>query len=532
MSDGEVSVRGDLEWGTIPRLVQSSATRFGSATAIADPACTLSFEELHDAVRAAAKAFIAAGIQPDDRVAIWAPNIGEWVVAAAAAQAAGAVVVPLNTRFKGTEAGYVLNRSRARLLITVTDFLDTDYVALLDAAGVDTPLEATIVLRGAVPDGCVSWADFVASGSEVAAAAVDAALDNRSAADLSDILFTSGTTGSPKGVMTTHGQSLRGYRDWSEVVGLREGDQYLIVNPFFHGFGYKAGWLAAVMMGATIHPLAVFDVDAIMERVAGERITVLPGPPTIYHSILENPRLADCDLSSLRLAVTGAAAIPVELIHRMRDELGFETIITGYGLTESSAIATMCRFDDDPETIATTSGRAIPGVEVRVVDDEMVELPRGEPGEIVVRGYNVMQGYFEDPDETAKTITPDGWLHTGDIGVMDERGYVDITDRKKDMFIVGGFNAYPAEIENLLLANQAVGQVAVVGVPDERMGEVGVAFVVPRRGAELEPDDLIAWSRETMANYKVPRRVVLVEELPTNAAGKILKTELRARAAE
>ena len=331
--------------------------------------------------------------------------------------------------------------------------------------------------------------------------------------------------------MTTHGQSLRGFRDWSEVTGLREGDQYLIVNPFFHGFGYKAGWLASLMMGATIHPHAVFDVNTIMERVAEQRITVLPGPPTIYHSILDHPDLAAFDLSSLRLSVTGAAAIPVELIERMRKELSFETIITGYGLTESSAIATMCRYDDDPETISTTSGRAIPGVEVRVVDDDMAEVPRGEPGEIVVRGYNVMQGYFEDPEQTAEAITEAGWLHTGDIGVMDERGYIDITDRKKDMFIVGGFNAYPAEIENLLLAHAALGQVAVVGVPDDRLGEVGIAFVVPRADAEVDPDDVIAWGRENMANYKVPRRVIVVPELPTNAAGKVLKGELRDRVA-
>jgi acyl-CoA synthetase (AMP-forming)/AMP-acid ligase II len=274
----------------------------------------------------------------------------------------------------------------------------------------------------------------------------------------------------------------------------------------------------------------VFDVQAIMDRVAAARITVLPGPPTIYHSILDHPELAHFDLASLRLAVTGAAAIPVELIHRMRDELGFETVITGYGLTESSAIVSMCRHDDDPETIATTSGRAIPGVEMRVVDDAGNEVARGEPGEIMVRGYNVMQGYFEDPEETAKAVTPEGWLHTGDIGVLDERGYIDITDRKKDMYIVGGFNAYPAEIENLLLANAALSQVAVVGVPDERMGEVGVAFLVARPGVTIDTDELQTWCRDNMANYKVPRRFVVVEEFPTNAAGKVLKRELRSRA--
>jgi acyl-CoA synthetase (AMP-forming)/AMP-acid ligase II len=220
----------------------------------------------------------------------------------------------------------------------------------------------------------------------------------------------------------------------------------------------------------------------------------------------------------------------VTLVERMRDRLGFDTVITGYGLTEACGIATMCRHDDDDETIANTSGRAIPGVEVQVVDDAGRELPRGVPGEVVVRGYNVMRGYFEQPEETAAAIDPHGWLHTGDIGVMDDRGYLRITDRKKDMFIVGGFNAYPAEIEGVLANHPAVAQAAVVGVADERLGEVGWAYVVLVGGAELEPNELIDWCRDQMANFKVPRHVEFVDALPTNATGKVLKYELRERA--
>jgi acyl-CoA synthetase (AMP-forming)/AMP-acid ligase II len=214
----------------------------------------------------------------------------------------------------------------------------------------------------------------------------------------------------------------------------------------------------------------------------------------------------------------------------MRKELTFDTIITGYGLTEACGIATMCRYDDDPETIATTSGRAIPGVEVLVVDEHGAEVPRGEPGEVVIRGYNVMSGFFDEPDESAEAIDADGWLHTGDIGVMDERGYLRITDRSKDMFIVGGFNAYPAEIENLLLRHEAIAQAAVIGIPDERLGEVGMAYVVLRPEREATADEIIAWSRDEMANYKVPRAVELVDELPLNASGKVLKYQLRERA--
>jgi acyl-CoA synthetase (AMP-forming)/AMP-acid ligase II len=327
--------------------------------------------------------------------------------------------------------------------------------------------------------------------------------------------------------MVTHAQTLRVFDTWSQTVGLTEGDRYLIVNPFFHTFGYKAGILACLMRGATIVPHAIFDVPTVLDKIERERITVLPGPPTLYQSILNNHERGD--ISSLRLAVTGAAVVPVELVRRMRDDIGFDTVLTAYGLTESTGTATMCRIGDDLETIANTSGRAIPDTEVRVIDEEATPVEPGTPGEVVIRGYNVMQGYFEEPEQTAEAIQ-DGWLHTGDIGVLDERGNLRITDRKKDMFIVGGFNVYPAEIESELLAHPAIAQAAVVGAPDERMGEVGVAFLVPKERAPLEPDEVIAWARDRMANYKVPRRVKIVDALPLNASGKVLKFELRERA--
>jgi acyl-CoA synthetase (AMP-forming)/AMP-acid ligase II len=513
---------------TIPRLVQAAAERFSDRSAVEDGAVELSFAQLADAGLRAARAFCAAGIDRGDRVAIWAPNIHEWIVAAIGLQSAGGVLVPLNTRLKGAEAAYVLRKSGARILCTVGDFLGTHYVELLE--GEDLPgLEQIVLLRGAA-EGAIAWADFLARGEAVSEPEARARAAAVSPEDLSDLLFTSGTTGSPKGVMTTHDQNLRIFATWSEIVGLREDDRYLVVNPFFHAFGYKAGWLASIMRGAAVLPHQVFDVPAVLERVGRQRISVLPGPPTLYQSILAHPDRGKYDLSNLRLAVTGAAAIPVELIHRMRSELGFETIITGYGLTETCGVVSMCRFDDDPETIARTSGRAIPEIEVRCVDREGRELPRGEPGEVVVRGYTVMQGYFDDEAETAATIDADGWLHTGDIAVMDDRGYLRITDRIKDMFIVGGFNCYPAEIENLMFGHGEIAQVAVIGIPDQRMGEVGMAFVVPTPGASLTPESAIAWCRENMANYKVPRVVEIVESLPTNAAGKVTKFVLRERA--
>jgi len=525
----ETGVRGDLEWGTTPNLVRSAAERFGVAEAIVDGEVRLSFADLASAVHEAGRAFIAAGVEPGDRVAIWSPNVWEWVVALLGLQSAGGVVVPINTRYKGAEAAYILQRSRARVLVTVNGFLGNDYLAMLEPH--DLPhLEHTVVLRGEVPAGTAAWADFVATGASVEPAALDARVAALTPDAVSDILFTSGTTGNPKGVVCTHGQVLRGFADWASVIGLRAGDRYLVINPFFHAFGYKAGIVAALTVGATLVPQAVFDIPAAMEMVATHGITMLPGPPAIYQTFLNHPDLDLAKMQTLRLAVTGAAAVPVELVERMKQELGFEVVVTGYGLTEACGIATMCRHDDDAVTISTTSGRAIPGVEVLVVDDDGAEVARGEPGEVVVRGYNVMREYFEDPAQTAEAIDAEGWLHTGDIGVMDERGYLAITDRLKDMFITGGFNAYPAEIERLLLLHPEIAQVAVIGVPDDRMGEVGMAFVVPTAGAAPEPEAIVAWARESLANFKVPKHVRIVAALPMNASNKVLKAELRAQA--
>jgi acyl-CoA synthetase (AMP-forming)/AMP-acid ligase II len=515
---------------SIPAALAAAVSTYDEEEAVVDGDVRLSWAELAGGVRAAARAFVAAGLDPGDRVAIWAPNCWEWVVALLGLQSAGGIVVPLNTRYKGEEAAWILNRSRARTLVTTNGFLGNDYVDMLDR-GALPDLEQIVVMRGSVPPDTTGWAEFIAAGGAEHDAEVDRRLAGLGHDTVSDILFTSGTTGRPKGVVQTHGQTLRAFTAWAEVVGLRRDDRYLIVNPFFHAFGYKAGIVACLVTGATMVPLPVFDIPTVMATIPAERITMLPGPPALYQTILAHPDRSKLDTSTLRLAVTGAAAIPVSLVERMRSDLGFDTVVTGYGLTEACGIVTMCRHDDDAETIATTSGRAIPDVEVRVVDDQGTELPNGEAGEVVVRGYNVMSAYFEEPEQTAEAIGADGWLHTGDIGVLDDRGYLRITDRLKDMIIVGGFNVYPAEVESILAGHPSVGQSAVVGTPDERMGEVPVAFVVPVAGGDpVDEQDLIEWARARMANFKVPRQVRFVEVLPLNASGKVLKHELRARA--
>jgi len=312
------------------------------------------------------------------------------------------------------------------------------------------------------------------------------------------------------------------------MTGLSPDDRYLMVNPYFHMFGFKGGILACVAGGATMLPQAVFDVDRVLARIDRDRVTVLPGPPTIYQAILDHPARGSHELTSLRVAVTGAADIPVELIRRVFDELPFSVVIAGYGLTEGGTAAGTSP-GDAVETIATTVGRARPGFELRIVDENGVDVATGVAGELLIRGGSVMKGYLDDPEATQYALSPDGWLRTGDIGVLDDAGYLRIVGRIKDMFIVGGFNAYPAEIENVLLRHPDIRQAAVIGVPDERLGEVGMAFVVTGSGAGSGPE-IIQWCRDQMANYKVPRVVEIVDELPLNAAGKVVKDALREQA--
>lgn len=511
---------------TIPAMISHAAQRYRGQVAIEDGEVQLTYEQLDELRLQVARALMALGIQPGDRVAIWAPNCYEWVAAALGIHSAGAVLVPINTRMKGMEVGDVLEQSGAKLLFCIGEFLGSDYPAMLTGHTPET-MQHLVVLRGQSTADQLDWAAFLEQSQDVPLESAQARAEQVKPESLSDLMFTSGTTGRPKGVMTAHGQNLRAFAYWSENVGLSEGDRYLIISPFFHSFGYKAGWIAALIRGATILPHQVFDAGEVLERISRDKINVLPGPPTLYLSMLAHPQLADYDLSSLRVAVTGAAAIAPSLVERMWSELGFKVVVTAYGLTESCGLATMCLPSDDATTIATTCGRAVPGVELRIVDGDNRELPAGQPGEVLIRGYNVMQGYFGDEASTQEAVDADGWLRTGDVGVLNEQGYLQITDRIKDMYIVGGFNCYPAEIEQVLLTHPAIAQVAVVGQPDERLGEVGKAFVVLRNKAALTAEELTAWARERMANYKVPREVEFLSELPTNASGKVLRYQLR-----
>ncbi len=512
---------------TVPAAFAASVQRHASRTAIVgEDGTRLSYAELDQHRIRAAQALLALGVQHGDRVAIWAPNGIEWIVAGLATHSVGAVLIPVNTRMKGAEAAYILERSGARVLFCAGQFLGQHFPTVL--ANHRPKTLAEIVVIGAAQAGDLHWDAFISRAEEVHADAVHARAAQVQPDDRMDILFTSGTTGHPKGVVTNHAQNLRVIAEWSKAVGLNADDRYLVANPFFHSFGYKVGWLGGLLAGLTVLPHAVFDAAAILGRIERDRISVLPGPPTLFISLLNDPARAQTDLSSLRATITGAAAIAPSLIERIRAELGFKVVLTGYGLTETCGVVSLCDAGDDAETIALTSGKAIAGIEMRCVDEHNQPVGPDVSGEIVVRGYNVMQGYLDNEAATREAIDADGWLHTGDIGYLDARGYVRITDRLKDLYISGGFNCYPAEIERIMAAHPAIAQVAVVGVTDERMGEVGKAYVILRPQQTLDEKSLIGWCREQMANYKVPRQIEFVSALPTNPSGKVMKFQLRA----
>ncbi|MEU5838729.1 FadD3 family acyl-CoA ligase [Streptomyces diacarni] len=527
---------------TLPGVLAAAARTFPQVEAVVDGRVRLTYRHLYDEALAVTRALMALGVERGDHVALWAPNSVRWITAALGVAGAGAVLVPVNTRYKGDEARWVLRRSGARLLLVEDGFLGNGYLSMIgigttadtgQGAGNARPAPALPALRHAVTldhggeerAGAMTWEAFLRHGArtpehEAATRAAGVHQD-----DVSDVLFTSGTTGRPKGARTTHGQNVRTYRAWCERTGVDRGDRYLIINPMFHCFGYKAGVLACLLRAATMVLQPVFEVAETLRLVQDEAVTVLPGPPTLYVSLLEAPARAAYDLSSLRLAVTGSAAVPVALVKRIRTEL-FPVVLTAYGLTESCGTVTACSVEDDDHAVAGTAGRPLDGVEVVVADAARRPVPSGEDGEILVRGYNVMRGYLDDPRASAEAVDRDGWLATGDVGHFDGHGRLVVTGRSKEMFVVGGFNVYPAEIEAALTRHPAVSEAAVIGVPDPRLGEVGRAYVRLRPGAETTRQELAAHCRERLANFKVPREVVLVENFPRNAAGKIRKTEL------
>jgi HIP---CoA ligase len=521
---------------TIPAALVRAARQWPDADALADGSVRLTYRQYLERSVQFARGLIARGVGPGDRVAVWAPNSAEVALTAMAVAFAGGVLVPLNTRFTAYEAAALIRRAEAVAVLAFTGFLGRDYLASLRELGALDGLKAAVALRGPSSfEGALSLPGLLALGEATDEAEVWARVRALEPAGISDILFTSGTTGAPKGAMLRHGASTRAYTEYGRSLGLRHGDRMLGFPPFFHCFGLKAVVLTSVLYGATVLPVPVFDVHQIATLIAAERITVLQGAPLLFQTLLDDPGVDRSSLSSLRVAGPGAMGSSPELYRRLRDELGIRYFSPGYGLTEGTAIGARCYWFDDFETVSTTCGRIAPGIELRLAGlggsrpggGAGADVPGGSDGEILLRGYNVMAGYLDDPDATAQAIDADGWLHTGDIGRVDEFGRLTITGRLKDMFLVGGFNTYPAEIEQTLATHDAIADVAVIGVPDARLGEVGMAFVVLRPGATVTDGELTGWARGRLANYKVPRHWRFVSGLQRNASGKVIKSALR-----
>jgi acyl-CoA synthetase (AMP-forming)/AMP-acid ligase II len=528
---------------TLPDVLRATANVGPGRQALLDGEVSLSYAELHAEVRTTARALVALGIGHGDRVGIWAPNSWQWAVSALAITYIGAVLVPLNSRYTGHEVADIARRTRARVLFVADGFLGRSQLDELrkaaagegpDASPVPGLPDLAALVRIPHPGGSdttdvLTFPDLAVLADGVPLETVEARANAVSPDDVADILFTSGTTGRSKGARSAHRQTVTTAQEWAQHGQVSSKDRYLIVNPFFHSFGYKAGILVCLLHGATMLPQAVFDLRETLRMIRDEKVTLLAGAPTIFQALLDAPDRGERDTGSLRLAVTGATIVPVALVERMQAELGFDLVLTAYGLTEA-VVATMCRPGDADALVAGSVGRVVDSYELRIARPGGKKTqPAGVEGEVLLRGENVMLGYLDDPEATAEAIDEDGWLHTGDIGRVDEQGYLTITDRLKDMFITGGFNVYPAEIEQALARLDGVVESAAIGIPDERLGEVGKVYVVRRGGGDLTGGDVLAHCKERLAGFKVPRQVAFVDELPRNLSGKVLKQELRSR---
>lgn len=496
---------------TIPATLRELATDDSEATVIVDPAGRQWTRAALDARADGVAAVLhRSHVRAGDRVAVLAGNGAGWVAAAVGAQRAGGVVLPLGPAPHPGDLAAVLAERGVRSAVVGAQVAGDLRELAEQALG---PERVHVLDADARPEGAeVAGEPVVSDGlpSPDGAAVVQ---------------LTSGTTGRPKGALLSHAALLATTRDWIDCTGLGEADRYAVVAPAAHISGYKTGFLACLLSGAQMHPVERFEPVSFLELIADRAISVLQGPPRLYQQLLDavatTPALAP---RTLRPAVTGGAVVPPSLIARLRDELGISSVVTAYGLTEATGVVTMCGLEDDDRTVAGTSGRPIPSVRLRIVDEGR-DVPDGEAGEVLVGGPHLMLGYDGDADATTEVLDGDGWLHTGDVGVIDAAGTLTITDRLTDMFIVNGFNVYPTEVEEVLRRYPRVRDAAVVGTPDARVGETGVAFVVT--DAEVDTDALRRWCAAHLAGHKVPRHVHEVASIPVNEVGKPDKGRLR-----
>ncbi|HEY6838417.1 MAG TPA: AMP-binding protein [Geobacteraceae bacterium] len=529
---------------TVGGLLDDIAARYPDNDALVYPERGLrySYRQFNEVCRQVAKGLMKLGIKKGDNVAIWAYNVPEWVILQFATAKMGAVLVTVNTSYKSAELEYILKQSDSTTLFLVRSFKDTDYVATLTSVvpelGASTPgslsssrlpyLKNVVFIGDETPAGTINFSRILELGKEVTdaeLAAVEATLDCH---DVINMQYTSGTTGFPKGVMLTHHNVVNNGFNIGECMKFTAKDRLCIPVPFFHCFGCVLAVMACVTHGSTMVPVEIFDPLKVLQTIEKERCTAVHGVPTMFIAELEHPEFEKFDLSTLRSGIMAGSNCPIEVMKKVITQMHASEITIAYGQTESSPVITQTRTDDPIELRVATVGRALPDVEVKIVDIESgATLPPGKQGELCTRGYLVMKGYYKMPEETAKAIDADKWLHTGDLAVMDENGYCKITGRIKNMIIRGGENIYPREIEEFLYSHPKISDIQVYGVPDRKYGEQVMAAVILKKGVTMTEDEVKEFCRGKIANYKIPKYVKFVDAYPMTASGKIQKFKLR-----
>jgi len=529
---------------TIGGLLDDMARRFPDNEALVYHERNLrySYTQFNEECRRVAKGLLRLGIKKGDNIAIWAYNVPEWVLLQFASAKIGAILVTVNTSYKSAELEYILSQSDSTSLFMVGSFKDTNYVETL--AGVVPELAASepgklttsklpflknIVFIGqGTPAGMINFDSIIALGNDVPDSelqAVEATLDCH---DTINMQYTSGTTGFPKGVMLTHYNLVNNGFNIGECMKFTERDRLCIPVPFFHCFGCVLGVMVCVTHASTMVPVEIFDPLKVLQTIEKEKCTAVHGVPTMFIAELEHPEFSTFDLTSMRTGIMAGSVCPIEVMKRAVRDMHVTEITSVYGQTESSPGITQTRTDDSIELRVATVGRALPGAEVKIVDIETgATLPPGKQGELCARGYMVMKGYYKMPEETAKVIDADSWLHTGDLAIMDENGYCKITGRIKQMIIRGGENIYPREIEEFLYTHPKISDIQVYGVPDRKYGEQVMAAVILKKGVDMTEDEVRNFCRDKIANYKIPKYVKFVDGYPMTASGKIQKFKIR-----
>ena len=529
---------------TIGRAFDSTVEQYPDALALVvrHQHVRWTYREYQREVDRLACGLLALGIAPGDRVGIWSPNCYEWCLTQFATAKIGAIMVCLNPAYRLFELEYALNKVQCKAIITAVDFKSSDYLGMLrelapelancapgELQSAKLPCLTTVIRMGrGISEGMFNFDQVCAMGGDTEHRKLQEVSARLRHTDPVNIQFTSGTTGNPKGATLTHMNILNNGKLVGDGMRLTRDDRLCIPVPLYHCFGMVMGNLACITHGsAAVFPAETFEPDAVLQAVADERCTALHGVPTMFIAELDHPGFADFDLSSLRTGIMAGAPCPVEVMRRVLDEMHMSEVLIAYGQTETSPVNHMTSADDAIDKRVGSVGRAAPHCEIKIVDPDGAVVPVGEQGEICCRGHSVMQGYWGDEERTAETIDSEGWLHSGDLGVMDEQGYLQITGRIKDMIIRGGENIYPREVEEFLYTHPGIQEVQVFGIPDDRYGEQVCAWIKPREGQSLSEESVREFCRGQITHFKVPHLIRFVEDFPMTVTGKIQKFVMR-----